>query len=221
MRRFRILMIFAILLLSFDWLNCKEIRTDDENHRLWLDCNLNSYISFDIFNQAITGFRKIENARNKSILTVIDYSKPSTEKRFYVIDLANKRLLYNCFVAHGKNSGENSVTSFSNIPNSLQSSLGFYLTDETYMGENGYSMKLDGLENNFNSNARSRDIVIHGADYVSEEYIKKYGRLGRSWGCPALPLDLSKEIIDKISNGSCLFIYGADNNYQKNSTFIK
>ncbi len=162
----------------------------------------------------------MEGLKKPNILTIIDYSKPSSEKRFFVIDIQKKQLLYTSFVAHGKNSGDNYVTSFSNLPNSLQSSIGFFLTAETYTGENGYSMKLDGLEKGINDNARSREIVIHGADYVSQEYIAKYGRLGRSWGCPSLPREVSKEIIDVISNGSCLFIYGKDENYKKNSTFI-
>jgi hypothetical protein len=215
--------IFRLAILAYLILNlsCLSASRDNEIHQLWVDCRLEKILPFDVFNTAVNGSRQIPGNKKKEILTIIDYSKPSSEKRFFVIDLQKKLLLYHCYVAHGKNSGENFVSSFSNQPNSLQSSLGFFLTAETYIGENGYSMKLDGLEKNINDNARSREIVIHGADYVSQEYIKKYGRLGRSWGCPALPLDISKEIIDKISNGSCLFIFGKDSFYKENSNFIK
>ena len=190
-------------------------------HQLWLDCRLKEVVSFEVFNTAILGYHKIENLNKKNIVTIIYFSKPSTEKRFFVIDIENKRLLYECFVAHGKNSGDNFAKSFSNQSESLKSSLGFFLTAETYSGDHGFSLRLDGLEKGINDNARAREIVIHGAEYVSGEFIKKYGRLGRSWGCPSLPVEVSKEIIDKISGGSCLFIYGDDNYYKKNSLFLK
>jgi hypothetical protein len=188
---------------------------------LWVDCKLEGVLSFEVFNTAYKGFSRIENLRKKNLITIIDYSLPSTEKRLFVIDLANKILLYNCLVAHGKNSGENIANSFSNDPRSLKSSLGFFVTAETYNGENGYSLKLDGLEKNINDNARRREIVIHGAEYVSERYINQYGRSGRSWGCLAVPLEILKELVDKISNGSCLFIYADDKYYKENSTFLK
>ena len=175
------------------------VRGDSEINQLWIDCNLKGVVPFDVFNTAILGYRKIDNIRKKGILTIIDFSKPSTEKRFYVIDLENKRLIYRCLVAHGKNSGDIYAKDFSNKMESLKSSLGFYMTGETYMGDHGYSLRLVGLEKGINDNARVREIVIHGAEYVSEDFIRKYGRPGRSWGCPALPPELSKEIIYKIS----------------------
>jgi hypothetical protein len=199
---------------------CKEPTQINDIRQLYLECKLEKTVSFEIFKTAILGYRQIENTKKKNLITIIDYTKSSAEKRFFVIDMGNKTILYESLVAHGKNSGENYATSFSNLSNSLQSSLGFFLTAETYSGENGYSMKLDGLEKNINDNARSREIVIHGADYVSQEYIKKYGRLGRSWGCPSLPMETSKDIIDKISNGSCLFIYRDDDYYKENSKII-
>lgn len=192
---------------------------DVEIHQLWIDCKLEKVVSFDVFKYAITGLRKIEKVKNRNIITIIDFSKPSTEKRFFVIDLKNKQLIYNCLVAHGKNSGDNTAINFSNLSGSLKSSLGFYLTAETCIGKHGYTLLLDGLEKGINDNAREREIVIHGADYVSDAFIKKYGRLGKSWGCPALPVEISKEIIEKISKGSCLFIYAADDFYKKNSGF--
>lgn len=189
-------------------------------HQLWIDCRLKEVLSFDIFNSAFNGYLHIKNLKKQNIISIIDFSKPSSDKRLFVIDLDNRKLLFNCLVAHGKNSGDNYANSFSNESQSLKSSLGFYLTAETYYGKNGYSLKLDGLEKNINDNAREREIVIHGAEYVSNQFIKKYRRLGRSWGCPALPIENSKEIIDTISNGSCLFIYGTDKYYSENSDFL-
>ena len=189
--------------------------------QLWNDCGLNGIVSLDLFKTAMSGYNQIDQIKEKRILTIIDYTKPSTEKRFFVINLEQKVLLYHCLVAHGRNSGENYTKSFSNQSNSLKSCLGFFITAETYYGNNGYSLRLDGIENGINDNARKRSIVIHGADYVSQEFLNRNGRLGRSWGCPALPIGLSKEIINSIANGSCLFIYGNDDKYSKNSKFIK
>ena len=214
--------ILSCIILSFIAINpsISQIENNTDIHHLWTDCKLEKVLPFEVFNTAITGYRKIDNIRKKNLITIIDYSKPSTEKRFFVIDLARKLVVFRCFVAHGKNSGEDYAKSFSNDLNSLKSSLGFYITAETYSGKHGYSLKLDGIEKGINNNARVREIVIHGADYVSQEFVDKYHRLGRSWGCPALPLGLSKEIIDTISGGSCLFIYAADNYYMKNSKYI-
>jgi len=217
----RVKIFLAIFFFPMLSLTNSSVKGDSEINQLWIDCHLSGVLSFDVFNTAILGYRKIDNIRKKGILTIIDFSKPSTEKRFYVIDIENKRLIYRCLVAHGKNSGDIYAKDFSNKTESLKSSLGFYLTGETYKGDHGYSLRLVGLEKGINDNARVREIVIHGADYVSEEFIRKYGRLGRSWGCPALPADLSKEIIDKISDGSCLFIYADDNFYRENSVFLK
>lgn len=208
--------IFSVINVSYG----NAQKGDSDNNQLWIECHLKGVIPYNIFNTAILGYRQTENIKKKNIITIIDFSKPSTEERFLVIDLINKKILYNCFVAHGKNSGENYAKSFSNQSESLMSSLGFYLTAETYSGENGYSLRLDGLEKGINDKARTREIVIHGAAYVSREFIKKYGRLGRSWGCPALPTEVTREIIDLISGGSCLFIYGDDAFYKENSAFL-
>ncbi len=199
--------------------NAQNQKTDIQ--RLWSDCKLQKLISYEVFNTAITGLNEIKKPVRKNIITIIDFSKPSTENRFFVVDIESKRLLYSCLVAHGKNSGENFAESFSNSPESLMSSLGFYITAETYTGTHGYSLRVDGLEKGINDNARKREIVIHGADYVSNDYIKKYGRIGRSWGCPALPLALYKDIIDKIRGGTCMFIYSTDITYNKNTVFLK
>jgi hypothetical protein len=158
---------------------------------------------------------------NPDILTIIDYSQPSNLRRLWVIDLKHETILYNSLVAHGKNSGEILPTRFSNMPHSNMSSQGFFITGEPYMGKHGYSLRIDGAEPGINDKARQRSIVIHSADYVSLEFIKKFGRLGRSFGCPALPSSKNQPIIDTIKHRSCLFIFSADRNYPEVSTIIK
>jgi hypothetical protein len=157
---------------------------------------------------------------NKNVITLIDFSQPSCKERLFVIDLDSKQILFKSLVAHGKNSGENYATSFSNNIQSHQSSPGFYLTGNPYQGSHGYSLTLKGLEKGINDNAWKRSVVIHGAPYVSEEYIEAFGRLGRSFGCPALPLEKASEIIDTIRDGSLLFIYTKDKDYCRNSRFF-
>jgi len=161
------------------------------------------------FTKALQAFNKLqENGRiQKNILTLVDFSLSSNENRLWVIDLNKNVILFQSLVAHGRNSGNEFADEFSNKPESHQSSLGLYLTGETYIGKHGYSLRLDGQEKGINSNARDRAIVIHGADYVSENFIKQHGRLGRSFGCPSLPNEVSKEIIDTIKDKSCLFVY--------------
>jgi hypothetical protein len=155
------------------------------------------------------------------LLTVIDYSKPSSEKRLWVFDLNKGKTLFNTWVAHGKNSGTLVANSFSNVPGSLKSSFGIFLTDKKpYMGGNGYSLRLYGLERGINHNAYNRDIVIHGAWYADGNIIKKYGQLGRSWGCPAVSETLAKSLIDTIKQNTLIFAYYPDKKWLKNSTFL-
>jgi hypothetical protein len=214
-----ILLIQMITLLSSQLKeNFQEVKVS-EIRLIYQDCGLKDKLSFDIFELAMIGQQKISEIQNKKIITIIDFSKPSTRERLFVIDIVNKQVLYETLVAHGKNSGENNTESFSNNSESLKSCLGFFLTAETFYGKHGYSLILDGLEPGINDNARRRSIVIHGANYVSQNFIQQYGRLGRSWGCPALPESISKEIIDMISHGSCLFIYGDDLDYLNKSKF--
>lgn len=161
-------------------------------------------------NMALNGFFELKDKNfltNDSLLTLIDFSRPSTEKRLYVLDIKNKKLLKHTLVAHGINTGNVFAESFSNIQQSKKSSLGLYITKETYSGEHGYSLRIQGMSKGINDKAEDRAIVIHGADYVSDDFIKEFGRIGRSFGCPALPVDQTDEIIDLIKNGSCLFIY--------------
>ncbi len=180
-------------------------------------------LSEDIFIMAFAGFEKLGKAgmlSSDSIITIIDFSKPSNEKRLYVIDLKSGEILYHSVVAHGRNTGEKFARNFSNKPESHMSSLGFYITRKTYIGGNGYSLQLQGMEKGYNDNAMTRTVVVHGADYAEESFIAKQGYLGRSYGCPALPKGISKQVIEKIKDGNILFAYYPDNNYLKNSSLL-
>ncbi len=177
--------------------------------------------SKEVLELAMEGWGKLEDDLKSPILTVIDFSLPSTVKRLWVIDPAKGLILHHSVVAHGRNSGELLAKTFSNQPESFQSSLGFYKTAETYQGKHGYSLRLDGLEKGFNDQARNRAIVIHGADYANEQFAKTTGRLGRSLGCPALPPALSAKVIDLIKDGSLLFIYGNDMKYLQESYLLQ
>jgi hypothetical protein len=147
---------------------------------------------------------------NPGILTVIDYSRPSVQPRLWVIDLESRAVLFHERVAHGKNSGHDRTVSFSNVIGSLQTSLGLFVTGESYAGQNGYSLRLDGLEPGFNDRARERAIVVHGAPYVNDGVIRSLGRLGRSWGCPAVRSSAARPLIDTIKGGSAVFAYYPD-----------
>ncbi|HAT7071798.1 TPA: hypothetical protein JAN90_03235 [Legionella pneumophila] len=171
---------------------------------------------------ALTAYKNASKrgAVKKPVLTVIDYSLPSNKQRMWVFDLRNERLLYNTYVAHGKNSGVNLARSFSNRESSKQSSLGTYITKNTYIGHKGYSLNLQGLDRGFNDNAYNRRVVIHGAWYVEPEFIKKAGRAGLSWGCPAIAQTLAKPVINTIKNGSVVFAYYPDKKFLSNSGYL-
>ena len=154
------------------------------------------------------------------VLTVCDFTQSSSSKRLYVIDVAHKKLLFNTYVSHGMNSGVEYATSFSNRANSFKSSLGFFVTSKTYFGRNGLSLKVQGLEKGFNDLAAKRHIVLHGSDYITPEYLKDNGEMGRSLGCAAMPNAMSPKIIKTIKNGSCLFIYHPTVNYLTHSNVI-
>lgn len=170
---------------------------------------------FECFQKAMAGFKRLkaEGKIKKNLLTLIDFSQSSNTKRLWIIDMATNTVLYNTLVAHGRNSGDEFATAFSNASSSNKSSLGFYATGEIYQGKHGTSLRLDGLEQGINSNARSRSVVMHAADYVSDSFIKAHKRLGRSQGCPALPATLNKEVINLIKDKSCLFIYHPSQSY--------
>lgn len=191
-----------------------------EAQQLYSEMKLGGVIDFNVFEKAITGYKKI-NPEKREIITLVDFTKPSTEKRFYVLDLEHKKLLLSSHVSHGRNSGENFATSFSNQNGSHKSSLGFYITENTYQGSNGYSLILKGLEEGINDKAKERAIVIHGAAYSDPSVATSSGRLGRSFGCPALPKAVNKQAIDLIKGGSLLFIYADDQNYLSKSRILE
>ncbi|GGH06604.1 murein L,D-transpeptidase catalytic domain family protein [Mucilaginibacter phyllosphaerae] len=170
-----------------------------------------------VFQKAVTGYLNLKLANklapNSNVITVVDFTRSSREKRMWIIDLFNKTLLLNTWVAHGQGSGDDMASRFSNNNESHQSSLGFYLASEVYMGKHGRSLKLDGLDAGINSAARARGIVIHAANYVCQNTINQTGRLGRSFGCPAVSPEVSDRVINTIKGGSMLYINGNDSNY--------
>lgn len=177
----------------------------------------------NILEMAIRGYTKLlrnESVPQPEILTLVDFSLPSDKERMWVFDIETGKLLYNSLVAHGRNSGDRLASHFSNSPGSFTSSLGFYLTGDIYQGKHGLSLYLDGLEKGINDKARERAIVIHGADYATANFIQQHGRLGRSLGCPALPPHLTRDVINTIKGGTCLFIYAPDKNYLANSPVL-
>jgi hypothetical protein len=188
--------------------------------------SLNLYdlgLSFNAFESGIRGLQRLAETgaiRKTGIISIADFSQPSYNKRLYVIDLENHELLFQTYVAHGRNTGRDKALDFSNKVSSYKSSLGFYTTGETYRGSHGYSLRLEGLEKGVNDNARKRAIVIHGADYVSERHISNLGYLGRSQGCPAVPNTVHKPLIDQIKDGSCLFVYYPSQKYLNSSALL-
>jgi len=199
----------------------KKVISDD----LYADVNLSdSGLSREIFTMAIKGLKKLDTSgklQNPNLVTIADYSQSSNKKRLYVIDLKNKKLLFNTYVAHGRNTGDEYAKSFSNDEGSLKSSLGFYITENPIIGSHtGYALMINGVEKGFNDHAIKRAIIIHAAEYATESFIKKYGRLGRSLGCPSLPPEMNKPIIETIKGGTCLFIYNPDNKYICSSSLL-
>ncbi|MFN7675218.1 murein L,D-transpeptidase catalytic domain family protein [Flavobacterium sp.] len=212
---------FVLLLMSFTNLpsneNSKknnivvEAKSVSKNVSIYNQLDANSFAlpSFESFTLALDGFYilKEKGLIKKNILTLVDFSLSSNTKRMWVIDLEKNTVLFQTLVAHGRNTGEEFAKEFSNRAESYQSSIGFYATAEIYNGKHGKSLKLDGLEKGLNDKARERAVVVHGAEYVSESFIKQYKRLGRSQGCPAVPVEMNSKIIDVIKDKSCLFIY--------------
>lgn len=181
-------------------------------------------VNKEVFRKAYMGYLNLLQAGTlgdkAGLLSICDFSLSANEKRLWVIDLTKKSLLYHSLVAHGQGTGEEYARKFSNKQNSHQSSLGFYVTGETYNGDNGYSLRLYGMDKGYNDAAYQRAIVMHGADYVSPSFIRSNKRLGRSWGCPAIPRDLAQPIINTIREGSCLFVYFPDQKYIASSQWL-
>jgi hypothetical protein len=174
---------------------------------------------YEVFKKALTGFfnLKAENRIKKNILTIIDFSLSSKFERLWVVDLNSMKVIHYSLVAHGRNTGDEFAKSFSNKISSNQSSLGFFLTDEIYIGKHGKSLYLDGVEPDVNDKARERTVVMHGADYVSKDFIQNYGRLGRSFGCPSIPMEDHEKVITLLSGRSCIYIHYPDEQYLNRS----
>ena len=176
-----------------------------------------------VLEYALAGYHRLlkkGTLERSDVLSICDFSQSSGLKRMYIIDVRNRRLLYRSYVAHGINSGQEYANSFSNTPESHKSSLGFYVTRDTYYGENGFSLRIDGVDGGFNNLAGDRNIVIHGASYVSERILRKYGVMGTTYGCPAVPEELSNEIIATIKRGTCFFIYYPSKRYLSHSPVL-
>ena len=214
------LFLFVFFTLSFNKVELTKDRISVMYNKLETTSGKPNY---DVFQKAMNGYLKL-NKKNyfgeRNLLTIIDFGISSNKKRLWVIDLDNQKVIYNTLVAHGRNSGDEFAQQFSNIPESFKSSLGFYVTGSTYYGKHGLSLYLDGKESGFNDKARDRTIVMHGANYVSNDFIKQYGRLGRSYGCPALSMAEYQEVINLVANKTCLFIYSPNNEYLTKSKLI-
>lgn len=223
------LTVISIALIVISWAPV----TNNSEHKVALskDTLYNSYLKtiYDsahlaesglnmlVFEKAVTGFHNLRNSgkisSEKSVLTIADFDLNSSKKRLWIVDLDKKALLLNTWVAHGQGSGKDKAVNFSNINNSFQSSIGFYVTGETYYGQHGRSLRLDGMDEGYNSNARKRAIVVHGADYVSQGTINALGRLGRSHGCPAVAPELANTVINTIGGKTVLFINSSEQKY--------
>ncbi len=202
----------------------EKVTVDSKIESVYNSLNSNNFKMPELktFSEALKGFYllKERGVIKKNILTLIDFSLSSNTKRLWVIDLTSNTILFNSLVAHGRNTGEEFASAFSNLNSSFKSSLGFYATGEIYQGKHGASLRLDGLENGVNDNARERGVVMHGADYVSESFIRNHKRLGRSQGCPAVPVELTNEIIQLIKDKSCLYIYHPSRNFAMEERLI-
>ena len=198
--------------------------TTSTSAELYHSVHLNEYgLSIEAFNYAWKGYQYLLSRKmisRENYLTICDFSQSSSKKRLYIIDVVNNKLIRNTYVAHGRNSGSEYATQFSNKPESLQSSLGFYVTQGTYIGAHGLSLRINGVDPGYNDNALERSIVIHGAAYVDEARAKQGVFMGRSFGCPAVSQKESTEIISTIKNGTCLFIYHPSRNYLLKSKIL-
>lgn len=240
---YRILTVAAVMIFSFAFTSTEKLNTSNSNitasetpvkpvplsfkeevKSLYGDFKKAnaSMPALSVFEKAMKGYAKLDRDGKVSnkLLTIVDFDMSSTKKRMWILDMDTRKVLFNTFVSHGKNTGVKFAENFSNTVNSHQSSLGFYVTGKTYYGKNGLSLYMDGMEKGFNSNARKRYIVIHGADYATKDFINRYGRLGRSYGCPAVPTAIAKKLINKIKGESVVYLHKNDKNYQAKSDYI-
>lgn len=198
--------------------------TADAATELYSTVNLQQAgLSKEAFDYAWKGYQYLLDKKKiyrSNYLTICDFSQSSRKKRLYIIDVANNKLITHTYVAHGKNSGGEYATQFSNRPESLQSSLGFYITSNTYIGEHGLSLRINGVDPGYNDKALERSIVMHGAAYVDGARARAGMYMGRSWGCPAVPQKESATIITTIKNGTCIFIYHPSRNYLQHSKIL-
>ncbi|HTE26524.1 murein L,D-transpeptidase catalytic domain family protein [Flavitalea sp.] len=196
----------------------------EEARLMYEDLKLNrTGLSRKVFEYAWKGYKHLLSkgqVRNREVLSICDFSLSSRRKRLFVIDLQSKKLLVNTYVAHGRNSGGEYASRFSNSPESHQSSLGFYVTRNTYFGEHGLALKIDGMERGINDKANERNIVVHGSNYVGEKFIRNNPFNGRSFGCPAIPSNYTPKVINSIKDGSCLFIYHPTKYYLSRSRIL-
>jgi hypothetical protein len=235
--KFLFFLVFSFLLMSSNVFFSKanagsvvlkrnEIKTNRVSNVEEVYTNLHSanfsLPNLESFKEALEGFYKLKakGLVSKNIITLIDFSLSANTKRLWVIDLDTDTVLMHSLVAHGRNTGDEYANSFSNVPESYKSSLGFYVTGEIYNGKHGKSLKLDGLERGINDNARGRAVVVHGANYVSDSFIQNNKRLGRSLGCPAVPIEVTDKLISTIKDKSCLFIYYPSESYKNSSKLI-
>lgn len=223
--------VFATLGWSwpFTWLFQPRSNPEQFGSKAWVEKQISiiqsqsSNIDQSVLRLSLKAFinaNKYNHHHIKPVLTIVDYTKPSTEKRLWVFDLKNGKTLFNTWVSHAKNSGSILATSFSNDRGSLKSSIGVFVTDETYVGHHGYSLRLRGLERGINDNAYRRSIVVHGASYVNPDTIKRYGQIGRSWGCLAVGSDLVTPIINTIKNDTVVVAYYPDRTWLSRSHFL-
>lgn len=226
---FFVILFFAVTGFSLPWPFSGLLKTPEKfgtyswfNHRVQVIHSQASNLNTQILRMALKAYSKahIKLGRNKEILTIIDFTKPSTERRLWVIDLHTLRVLYNTWVTHGRNSGGLNATSFSNQPGSLKSSLGVFVTEQTYVGNVGYAVRLRGLEPGINDNAYSRAVVVHGAWYADQNVARKYGQLGRSFGCPAVSDKIARPLINTIKDNSVVFAYYPDRQWLRRSSFL-
>ncbi|MCG9970057.1 murein L,D-transpeptidase catalytic domain family protein [Christiangramia crocea] len=242
--KYRILTVVGVLIFSFAFSSTDEIKYSNNSEitseisvetkiektikekvdDLYQTFSLNNATmpNLPVFEKAMNGYSKLEEAGKVSnpLLTIIDFDLSSKKKRMWILNMDTQEVVFNTFVAHGKNTGVEFAKKFSNTVNSHQSSLGFYVTGETYYGKNGLSLFIDGMEKGFNSNARKRYVVIHGADYAEPTFINRYGRLGRSYGCPAVPNKIAKNLINTIKGKSVVYIHKNNEKYQSGSKYL-